>query len=955
MSEEQNNIRVICRFRPQNKIETNAGGSPILQITEGKNIYLNPESGQKQHFSFDRVFDGSCTQREVYEAAAKPVIDFLLEGYNGTLFVYGQTSSGKTHTMQGPDIDDDNLKGIIPRMVEDIFNSIAEADESMEFLVQVSYVEIYREKIQDLLNPEKKNLNVRQNQQKGVYIEFCTEVYVSCREEVLNVIKTGQSNRSISSTEMNAESSRSHSIFIITVISNNTSQGTKKQARLYLVDLAGSEKVAKTGAKGDTLKEAQAINQSLSALGNVINALTEGGTNKHIPYRDSKLTRILQESLGGNSKTTLIINCSPSSYNYDETVSTLRFGNRAKSIKNTPKQNKQRSVEELTVALEHAEGTISKLNILVSSLANELKVFKGDINIDLLNPSSSSSFSSPNLSTTISNNNDNNTNNNNNNNTIQISQNNTTSSETIKELQLKIEKLEESLSVKEKELSQSLEQQDLLQQTLQAKEMEVEENGKKIEEFKENIQISLFSQQKHQQENEILLNKLADLRIQLNKKEYELQLNLSEIETLQSSQQNSEKEMGQLQNQVSTLLHSLQDKEQQVQKLQNLQSLHSYHTLQINNSTNGSLTLNGSPRSNNTDISQNKTESTNISTTNSHLYNTSSSISENTINSNTNTSIHTLTKNTEENKNKESFGTTENTENTENTESNTDNTDNTSNNTESNTDNANKETLVVVVNESKESDVSSASTTEVSEKVETLEKKTDQNVSSTTSDSSTQESNEDEKSSYEKVRKEVQEEFERKMKEKETEFEKNQTHQFLQIHQIIENSKNSQKEKIQKMENMRQSIVNDLSDRCHKVIDFKALLEESVKKFKLLISDSNSRDLMKKNFVLEKNITHINDARSQLVRQNQGLKLKLSHEEKNSKIKTDRIDQIEKEIQEMKNQFEQKDSLHREQLNKLENLVQYYEKNSKGQHYQKTYSNIAVPIRGGSKKPTNNK
>lgn len=235
--------------------------------------------------------------------------------------------------MNGPDIEDIEMQGIIPRMVRTVFARIETAGEQMEFTVKISMIEIYMERVRDLLDPSKDNLKVHEEKGKGVYVGDVTETYVSEEAEVYAVMRLGGSNRSIAATNMNAESSRSHSIFILTVTQTNMEDMSIKTGKLYLVDLAGSEKISKTGAKGTTLDEAKMINKSLTTLGKVITALTDKKAT-HIPYRESKLTRILQESLGGNSKTALIITCSPHPYNESETLGTLRFGQRARNIKN---------------------------------------------------------------------------------------------------------------------------------------------------------------------------------------------------------------------------------------------------------------------------------------------------------------------------------------------------------------------------------------------------------------------------------------------------------------------------------------------------------------------------------------------------------------------------------------------------------------------------------------------
>lgn len=258
-------------------------------------------------------------------------------------------------------------------MVNTVFEYIDKTPEHIEFTVKVSIVEIYLEKIRDLISPEKYNLKIREDRARGIYIEDITEAYVSQESEVFELMKIGSANRAISATNMNEGSSRSHSIFILTIHQNNLHDLSAKTGKLYLVDLAGSEKISKTGAAGQVLEEAKNINKSLSSLGNVINALTDPKGITHIPYRDSKLTRILQESLGGNSKTTLIITCSPSSFNDMETVSTLRFGYRAKAIKNKPKVNREFTVAELQLLLERAEKNIEKHKLRIKTLEKLLK------------------------------------------------------------------------------------------------------------------------------------------------------------------------------------------------------------------------------------------------------------------------------------------------------------------------------------------------------------------------------------------------------------------------------------------------------------------------------------------------------------------------------------------------------------------------------------------------------
>lgn len=277
--------------------------------------------------------------------------------------------------MMGSDIDDENSRGIIPRIVEQMFASILRSPGNIEYTVRVSYMEIYMEKIRDLLVPQNDNLPVHEEKSRGVYVKGLLEIYVSSVQEVYEVMRRGGAARATAATNMNQESSRSHSIFVITITQKNVETGSAKSGQLFLVDLAGSEKVGKTGASGQTLEEAKKINKSLSALGMVINSLTDGKST-HIPYRDSKLTRILQESLGGNSRTTLIINCSPSSYNDAETLSTLRFGVRAKAIKNKAKINAELSPVELKQLLKKAQHQVTTYENYVSSLEGEVQSWR---------------------------------------------------------------------------------------------------------------------------------------------------------------------------------------------------------------------------------------------------------------------------------------------------------------------------------------------------------------------------------------------------------------------------------------------------------------------------------------------------------------------------------------------------------------------------------------------------
>ncbi|KAL4470856.1 hypothetical protein ABPG72_016402 [Tetrahymena utriculariae] len=377
-SSNTGNIKVVCRVRPPNKkeVEQFEQGQQKQFIdfySDEKTIKLNMPDSEKQQFTFDRIFGPDTTQQAIYEYSAKPVVQSVLEGYNGTIFAYGQTSSGKTHTMQGPSITDQEQKGIVPRMVTTVFQHVNTSPSHIEFKIKLSIVEIYLEKIKDLLDPSKVNLTVREDRTHGVYIQDVTEKYVTSETEVFSIIDQGNQSRSVAYTNMNEGSSRSHMLFIMTVYQNNLQDLSAKSGKLFLVDLAGSEKISKTGAEGKVLDEAKKINQSLSSLGNVINALTDVKI-QHVPYRDSKLTRVLQESLGGNSTTTLIITCSPSSFNDQETLSTLRFGMRAKCIKNKPKINREYTTQELQLIIQNQEKIIEEQKKQIRQLEKQIEI-----------------------------------------------------------------------------------------------------------------------------------------------------------------------------------------------------------------------------------------------------------------------------------------------------------------------------------------------------------------------------------------------------------------------------------------------------------------------------------------------------------------------------------------------------------------------------------------------------
>ncbi|PKI82925.1 hypothetical protein MVES1_003630 [Malassezia vespertilionis] len=360
-------VKVVARFRP---VDTEDSLAVLVEDAQTVRM-MRGAADLNAAFTFDRVFPMHAHQRDVFEYGIMDTVSDVLRGYNGTIFAYGQTGSGKTHTMMGPDIDHEELRGIIPRITEQIFSNILASPPALEYTVKVSYMEIYMERIRDLLVPQHDNLSIQQDTSKGVHVKGLSEYYVSSAAEVFELLRQGSTTRAVSATRMNTESSRSHSIVLFTIKQRNIETGSTKTGNLYLVDLAGSEKVGKSGASGQTLEEAKKINKSLSTLGMVINALTDGRSS-HVPYRDSKLTRILQESLGGNSRTTLLVNCSPTAYNAEETLSTLRFGVRAKRIQNNAHVNAELSPMELRVMLQKANQQSAHYRKQIDTLEREL-------------------------------------------------------------------------------------------------------------------------------------------------------------------------------------------------------------------------------------------------------------------------------------------------------------------------------------------------------------------------------------------------------------------------------------------------------------------------------------------------------------------------------------------------------------------------------------------------------
>ena len=367
MKGKSESVKVAVRVRPMNKREIAENSQNCVDVDTSTNqISVTSSKHETKTFQFDYVYPLTSTQREVYDQVAFPIVESIFQGYNGTVFAYGQTGCGKTFTMMGV-VNDPNLKGVIPNAFDHIFGYIGSEGSSKKFLVRCSFVEIYNEEVRDLLGESSKALEVREDPKKGTFVKGLSYYPLKNADEIVKCLDKGNANRHVGATSMNDKSSRSHSLFTVYVeIEEGEDEKNKKirSGKLNLVDLAGSERVGKTNATGQTFDEAKKINLSLTALGSVIDALSSN--RKHIPYKDSKLTRLLADSLGGNTKTVMFANVSPASFNYDETVGTLRYASRAKLIKNAPKINEdpkdallRQYEEQIKLLKEQLEGKVS--------------------------------------------------------------------------------------------------------------------------------------------------------------------------------------------------------------------------------------------------------------------------------------------------------------------------------------------------------------------------------------------------------------------------------------------------------------------------------------------------------------------------------------------------------------------------------------------------------------------
>ncbi|XP_030550486.1 kinesin-like protein KIN-UB isoform X4 [Rhodamnia argentea] len=371
VDEVSGRVRVAVRLRPRNSEDLllDADYADCVELQpELKRLKLRKNNWNSESYRFDEVFTDTASQRRVYEVVAKPVVESVLSGYNGTIMAYGQTGTGKTYTVGRLGKDDASERGIMVRALEDIISNISHASDSVE----VSYLQLYMESIQDLLSPEKINIPITEDPKTGeLSLPGATVVNVHGVDHFQELLQIGEANRHAANTKLNTESSRSHAILMVNVrryVDGEDKEETNLQDRdqtdlprskpipivrkskLLIVDLAGSERLDKSGSEGHLLEEAKFINLSLTSLGKCINALAENSA--HIPFRDSKLTRLLRDSFGGSARTSLIITIGPSARHYAETTGTIMFGQRAMKIVNMTKLREEFDYESLCRKLE---------------------------------------------------------------------------------------------------------------------------------------------------------------------------------------------------------------------------------------------------------------------------------------------------------------------------------------------------------------------------------------------------------------------------------------------------------------------------------------------------------------------------------------------------------------------------------------------------------------------------
>ncbi|GFP94347.1 armadillo repeat-containing kinesin-like protein 1, partial [Phtheirospermum japonicum] len=381
---ESERVRVAIRLRPKNAEDiSDADYADCVELQpELKRLKLRKNNWSSDFYRFDELFTESASQKRVYEAVAKPVVESVLDGYNGTVMAYGQTGTGKTYTLGRLGKEDASERGIMVRALEDILAGTSTSDS-----VELSYLQLYMESIQDLLAPEKTNIPIVEDAKTGeISVPGVEIIKIRNLDHFLQLLLIGEANRHAANTKMNTESSRSHAILMkeerdigqqeeILTVRNGHNVPTIRKSKLLIVDLAGSERIDKSGSEGHLLEEAKFINLSLTSLGKCINALAE--SSPHIPTRDSKLTRLLRDSFGGSARTSLIITIGPSSCHHAETASTIMFGQRAMKVVNMVKLKEEFDYEllcrKLEAQVDHLSAEVDRQQKSRENEKNEMK------------------------------------------------------------------------------------------------------------------------------------------------------------------------------------------------------------------------------------------------------------------------------------------------------------------------------------------------------------------------------------------------------------------------------------------------------------------------------------------------------------------------------------------------------------------------------------------------------
>ena len=401
-SNKGNNILVAVRARPVNKKEAKYArekglSDRCIKVIDEKIVMIKDISGYKPEeafrgyrekektYAFDHAFNQDVDQHYVFEKTTKSLIKDVLKGFNATVFAYGATGAGKTYTMMGEEGED----GVMLLSIQELFDQIEYISSERDYQLKISYIEVYNENIRDLISPSDKYLDLREDPIKGMTVAGVTEIMTTNTEDIMYLLREGNEIRTKEATAANAVSSRSHAVLQIIVENKDRAHGVDSDVnigKLSMIDLAGSERASATLNTGKRLIEGANINRSLLALANCINALcskTEKGGAPHIPYRDSKLTRFLKDSLGGNCRTVMIANISPSFMTYEDTLNTLKYADRAKQIKTVVKRN----VLNVEYHISNYKNIISNLRSEISTLRGQLKNSKTDGSTKLLNKS----------------------------------------------------------------------------------------------------------------------------------------------------------------------------------------------------------------------------------------------------------------------------------------------------------------------------------------------------------------------------------------------------------------------------------------------------------------------------------------------------------------------------------------------------------------------------------------